>query len=191
MDVIYQATDEGFFESLVRELDAERNQSITTSIFRTLTGTRHKTRRRQVTSIPPMPITLSAASPTVIPSMAANQGMPVTNTNPGQETLTTALTAPAGEEWELSVPETALPVTTASNESQLVASYINNYAHQTTPGNNISMCSLDSFAQENLKSVLTERLNDKIYNTFKESFSSITLDSISKTLPMSVHTTKK
>ena len=158
MDAICQATDKdsNFFESQVRELDAERNQSILTSIFRTLTGTRCKTRRRQVTSIPPMLITLGAASPTVIPSMAANPRMPVTNTNPGQEASTTALNAQAVEEQELSVPETALPVTTASNESQLGASCLNNCTHQTTPGINISVCISDSLAQENLKSIQTE-----------------------------------
>ena len=44
MDVTYQASDEdfNFFEAQVRELDTERNQSILTSIFRTITGTRHK-----------------------------------------------------------------------------------------------------------------------------------------------------
>ena len=130
-----------------------------------------------------MPMNLGATSPTVMASMAANPGMPVTNTHPGQETLTMALDAPAVEEWELSVPETALPATTASNESQLGASFLNNCAHQTTPNNNISMCSSDSFSQENVKSALTERLNDKIYNTFKENFSTINLDSISKMLP--------
>ena len=52
-----------FFESQVRDLNAERNQSLINSIFRTLTGTRCKIRRRQVTSIPPTPITLGAASP--------------------------------------------------------------------------------------------------------------------------------
>ena len=45
------------------------------------------------------------------------------------------------------------------------------------------MCSLDPFAQENLKSALTERFNDKIYSTFKENVSNINQDSISKTLP--------
>ena len=50
MDVTYQATDEDFkfFEAQVRELDVERKQSILTSLFRTITGTRHKIRRRQV-----------------------------------------------------------------------------------------------------------------------------------------------
>ena len=118
MDVIYQAADEGFnfLENQVRDLKAERNQSIITSTFRTLTGTRHKTRRKQVTGIPPMPITQGAVIPTVIPSVVANPETPVTNANPGQEVLTTALDAKAMKEGELSAPETALSATTASNE---------------------------------------------------------------------------
>ena len=79
-----------------------------------------KTRRRQVTIIPLMPITLGAASSAVIPSMAANPGTPVTITNPGQEALTTSLNTPAMEEWEFSVPETTLPTTSANNESQVL-----------------------------------------------------------------------
>ena len=103
MDVFYQVADKdfNFYEAQIRELDAERNQSVITSIFRTLTGTRCKTRRRHVTSIPPMSITLGAASPTVIPSMTASPGMLVTVTNPVQEALTTALEGPGMEEWEL------------------------------------------------------------------------------------------
>ena len=85
MDVIYQTADQdfNFLENQVRDLNAESNQSIITSIFRTLTGTKHKTRRKKVTSIPPMPINLGAASPTVIPSVAANPGTSVTNANTG------------------------------------------------------------------------------------------------------------
>ena len=44
-----------------------------------------------------MPITLGVASPTVIPSVAGNPGTPVTNENPSQEALTTALNAQAME----------------------------------------------------------------------------------------------
>ena len=82
MGVIYQAADEdfNFFEAQVRELNAERNESILTINFRTITGRRHKTRRRQVTSIPPMPITPGVAGPTIIPSVATTPGMPVTKT---------------------------------------------------------------------------------------------------------------
>ena len=74
MDVIYQADENvSFFEAQVRELHAERDQSIITSNFKTLTGTRCKTKRRQVTGVPPMLITLDATSPTIIPSVAAAQ----------------------------------------------------------------------------------------------------------------------
>ena len=168
MDVIYQAADKdfNFFEAQVKELDAERNQSIITSIFGTLTGTRHKIRRRQFTSIPSMPIHLGAASPIIIPSVAETPGMPVTITSPGQEALA-------------EVPKTAPPVTTANNESQLGASYQNNHIHQVIPNNNVPVCSSDSFAQENLKTLLNERLSNKIYNTFKETFSNTNLDCVS------------
>ena len=122
MDVIYQPADQdfNFFKAQVRELDAKRNQSIITSIFRTLTGTRCKNRRRQVTGIPPMPITAGATSPTIIPSMAATLGMPVTIMTPAQKALAAVLDTPAMVEQELSVPETILPVQPATNESQVL-----------------------------------------------------------------------
>ena len=84
MDVIYQASHEDFdfFAAQVRELNAERIQSILTSIFRTITGTRHKTRRRQVINIPPMPMTPGVASPSIIPSAATTPGILVTTTTP-------------------------------------------------------------------------------------------------------------
>ena len=87
MDVIYQVADKdfNFFKAQVGELDAERNQSIITSIFRTLTGTRQKTRRRQVTSIPTILITPGVASPMIIPSFATTPGTAVTITSPAQK----------------------------------------------------------------------------------------------------------
>ena len=74
MDVIYQATDEdlNFFEAQVKELDTERNQSIITSIFRTLTGTRHKMRRRQVTSIPNNTDNSGCSKPYSLPNCGSN-----------------------------------------------------------------------------------------------------------------------
>ena len=187
MDVIYQAAykDYNFFEAQVMELNAERNQSILTSIFKTITGMRHKTRRRQVTGIPPMLITLGAASPTIIPSEAATPGMPVTIMTPVQGALTTTivLDIPAMVEQELSVPETILQVHPATNESQLGASYLNNHIHQVIPNTNVSVCSSDSYAQENLKTLLNEKLNDKIYSIFKGMFVSTNLDSISELSP--------
>ena len=153
MDVIYQAADEdfNFFEAQARELDAERNQSIITIMFRTLSGTRHKTKRRQVASVPPMLIMLGATSPTIIPSMVATLSMPVTTTNPGQDILTTAINDPAMAGQEMSVPETVLPVVTTNNESQLGGSYLNSHVNQVIPNNNISMCSSDSLHRKILK----------------------------------------
>ena len=187
MDVIYQAADEDFnvFEAQVRELDAEINQSILTGFFRTTTGIRCMTRRRQVTGIPPMPLPPGVASPTIIPSMPTTHGMPVTIMTPAQEALaaTAVLDTPAMVEQELSLPETILPVDPATNESQLGASYLNNHTYKVIPNTNVSMCSSDSYAQENLKSFLNEKLNDKIYSTFKEMFSNTNSDSVSELYP--------
>ena len=55
---------------------------------------------------------------------------------------------------------------------------LNNCIHQVIPNNNVSVYSSDSFAQENIKTLLNKRLNDNIYNTFKEN-----LDSVSKVSP--------
>ena len=165
MDVIYQAADEdfNFFEAQVRELDAEGNQSIITGIFRTHTGTRCKTRRRQVTGIPPILITPGVASPTDVLSVATIPGTPVTIMTPAQETLaaTTVLDTPAMVEQGSSVLETILPVHPATNESHLGASYLNNCLHQGIPNTNVSVCSSDLYAQENLKTLLNEKLNEK------------------------------
>ena len=42
----------------------ERSQGLITSVFRALKGTRHKTRRRQVTGILPTPVTIGSHTPT-------------------------------------------------------------------------------------------------------------------------------
>ena len=57
MEMVYQADDK-YFEFLdlqVKELHMERCQGLITSVLMALTGSRHKTRRRQVTDIPPTP----------------------------------------------------------------------------------------------------------------------------------------
>ena len=48
MEMVYQADDQ-YFEFLnqkVKELHMERSQGLITSVFRALTGRRHKTRRK-------------------------------------------------------------------------------------------------------------------------------------------------
>ena len=143
----------------------------------------YKTRKRQVIGIPPALITPGAASPTIIPSMAATLGMPVTTRSPVQVVLAIVLNTPARVEQKLSIPETILPVTTTNNESQLGALYLNNHVHQVIPDTNVSVCSSDSYSQENLKILLNEKLNDKIYSIFKDTFSNTNLDSVSKLSP--------
>ena len=88
-----------------------------------------------------MTITLGAASHTIIPSVAATLGMPVTIKSPGQEALAAVPDTRTMVEQGLSVPETALLVTLANNESQLGASYLNNHICQVIPDNNVSLCS--------------------------------------------------
>ena len=70
------------------------------------------------------------------------------------------------------------------NESQLDASYLNNCIHLIIQNTNVSVYSSDSYAQENLKSLLNEKLNDKIYSTFKELLSNTNLDSVSELSPL-------
>ena len=86
-------------------------------------------------------------------------------------------------EQELSVPETILLVHPATNENQLGASYLNDYVHQVIPNNNVSVCSSDSYEQENLKNPLNEKPNDKIYTTIKETLSNTNLDSVTELSP--------
>ena len=132
-----------------------------------------------------MPITPSIASLTIILSVATTQGMPVTIKTPAHDALvaTTVLDTPAMVEQQLLVPETILPVHPATDESQLGVSYLNNCVFQVIQNTNVSMSSTDSYTQEYLKSLPNEKLNDKIYSTFKEMFSNTNLDSVGESLP--------
>ena len=69
MESVYQADDQyfKFFENQVRELHAERSQGIFASVFKTLIGRRHKTRRRQVMGLPPTPMTMVSTASTTAP----------------------------------------------------------------------------------------------------------------------------
>ena len=137
--------------------------------MRNTSTTRHKTRRRQVTGIPPTPMMTGMASP-------------ITNTD-----IPTVTMQPAPVETMLdpSVPETVLSMQLPIVErSQLGASYIINHNQQVCHDNtNILVCSSDSNAQENFKSHFNERLNDKINTTFKELFDNTNIDRVSKILP--------
>ena len=65
MEMVYWADDE-YFEFLyqqVKDLHMERSQGLITSVYRALTGSRYKNRRRQVTGIPPTPVTIELQTP--------------------------------------------------------------------------------------------------------------------------------
>ena len=107
--------------------------------------------------------------------------MGISNPIIGTDTLAVIIpTVPA--ETEPQPPaglETVLSMQSATTESQLCASYIENHSQQVAHDNsNISVCSSDSEAQENLKSLFNERLNNKIYTTFKELFSNTNINSV-------------
>ena len=160
-----------------KKCKVEKSRSIITSVFQAVTGTRHKNRRRQVTGIPPTPMTMGISSPIVC-------------------TDAPALTMPpAPVETELkppTMPESVLPMQLPTTESQLGASYIDNHSQQVAHNNtNISVCSSDSDAQENLKSLFDKRLNDKIYTIFKELFSNTNIYTVHKILPKLVCTIMK
>ena len=74
------------------------------------------------------------------------------------------------------VPIAEVPVQPPMVDSQLGGSYITN-THVHNHGSNVSIYSLDSEAHENLKSHFNEKLNDKVYSTFKL-FSNVNVDSI-------------
>ena len=59
LDNIFHADERyfNFLEDQAKELKAEKNQSILASMFRALTGSRHRTKRKQVTGILSMPLT--------------------------------------------------------------------------------------------------------------------------------------
>ena len=65
MEMVYQANDQyfKFLNQQVKELYMERSQGFITSIFRALTGSRHKTRRKQVAGILTTPVTIRSHTP--------------------------------------------------------------------------------------------------------------------------------
>ena len=65
MEMVYQA-DAQYFEFLnqqVKQLHVERSHGFIKSVFRALTCSRCKTRRKQVTGIPPMLVTIGPHTP--------------------------------------------------------------------------------------------------------------------------------
>ena len=65
MEMVYQANNQyfKFLNQQVKELHMERSQVFITSIFRALTGSRCKTRSKQITGILPMSVTVGSHTP--------------------------------------------------------------------------------------------------------------------------------
>ena len=63
----YQADNQyyKFLNQQVKELNMERSQWFITSVFRALKGSRCKTRRKQVTGIPPIPVAIGSHTPAI------------------------------------------------------------------------------------------------------------------------------
>ena len=80
------------------------------------------------------------------------------------------------------VPVIEVPMQLPMMDSQLGGSYITN-AQVHNDVSSISICSLDSEAHHNIKTHFNERLNDKIYSTFKELFDHVNIYSIKEVLP--------
>ena len=78
-------------------------------------------------------------------------------------------------------PIEKVPMQQPGVDSQLRGSYIINM--QTQNKGNISICSLDSVAHKYLKNHFNKRINDKVFETFKDLFGNINTDSIKEALP--------
>ena len=68
MENVYQVDDQyfKFFENQVKELNGKRSQGIFASVFRAFTGSRCKTRRRQLMGIPQTPVTIGSTTPITV-----------------------------------------------------------------------------------------------------------------------------
>ena len=62
-----------FLKQQVKELHMERGQGFITSMFRALTSSRCKTRRKQVTGIPPTPVTIGSHTPAALSNVLTSK----------------------------------------------------------------------------------------------------------------------
>ena len=111
MEMVYQADNQyfKFLDQQVKELHTERSQGFIASVFRALTGRRPKTRRKQVTGLLSMPVTIG--SYTTVTSIDA----------PASRTLPEDV---AQAEWVARLPSPVSP-----NEKPVEESGTNNQLH--------------------------------------------------------------
>ena len=104
----------------VKELHMERSQGLITSIFRVLTGGTCKTRRKQVTGILPMPVTIGSHTPSTPINAPASKTLSEDVT---QAELVARLPAPVSLNEE--------PAEESSTNNQLGESYIVDVQHNS------------------------------------------------------------
>ena len=75
-----------YLEGQERELKEEKNESILVSTFRALTGSRHRTKRRQGTDFPLTPVTLES-TPASHPNVEATSTEPTTSKTEQDESV--------------------------------------------------------------------------------------------------------
>ena len=135
----------------------ERSQGFNTSVFRALTGSRCKTRRKQVTGIPPTLVTIESHTPATSIDTPTSKTLSADMT---QAELVARLPAPASLNEE--------PVEEPCMNSQHGESYIADVQHN---GKHVPFHGTDADEHEHLTNHFNEHLSDKIYKTFKDLFS--------------------
>ena len=136
----------------VKELHMERSQGFITSIFRALTSSRNKTRRKQVTGILPTPVTIGSHT------YASSIDAPVSkrlSEDVTQAELVARLPAPVFLYKE--------PAEESSTNNQLGESYVADIQHN---GKQIPCHCTNADNCKHLTKHFNEHLSDKVYNTF-------------------------
>ena len=140
-----------------------------TSVFRATTASRCKTRRKQVTGILPTLVTTGSHTPATLID------------TPTRKTLSQDVTK---AELVARLPEPVFlneePVAEPSN--QLGESYVADLQHNDK---HVPFHCTDVDECKHLTNHFNECLSDKVYNTFKDLFTNINLDSIQETYPKS------
>ena len=157
----------------------ERSQGFITSVFRSLKGSRCKTRRKQVTGILPTLVTIGSHT-------LASPATPINA--PTSKTLAEDVT-----QVDL-VARPLMPV--ALNEEPMEEPSISNQLRESCvadvqwSGKHIPLHCTDAEEHEHLTNHFNEQLNTKIFNTFKGLFSNVNCNSIQETYPkISVYNT--
>ena len=166
MENVYYADERyfNFLEYQVKELNVQKNQIILVSMFQTLTGSRHRTRRRPFMDILPMLITSESTS-------VSNLEIVNAATPPGSSEAKEIESA-----LEQLVPVSVVEAhTQPSVNNQLGGSYITEALVRQIENVSChtSLSSLDSVTHEYVKNHFNKLLSNKVYNTFKELFGNI------------------